>query len=99
LIKTGSSLRLDRLTYEIDVHVRFVSLARILILPKDRCIGWVPENAIPGDAITVLTGARIPIVLRPREDGYTVVGDAYVQGIMDGEAMTDDTELEYLTLA
>ncbi|KAK8075525.1 hypothetical protein PG997_010188 [Apiospora hydei] len=41
----------------------------------------------PGDIVTLLWGIRSPIILRPRNDdaiggGYTFLGDAYVDGIM-----------------
>jgi hypothetical protein len=102
LVKPGSSgflgLQLDGPADAFNVSSALVSWERIFVLTKDRRMGWVPENAIPGDVIAMLTGARVPIVLRPEEGGYTVIGDAYVHGIMDGEAMRDDSELEYLTL-
>lgn len=42
-----------------------------------------------GDFLCVLLGCRVPVVLRPCEStrGYYLVGDAYVQGLMDGEAL------------
>ena len=35
-------------------------------------------------------GADVPYILRACEDGYDLVGECYVQGIMDGEAMEMD---------
>jgi hypothetical protein len=62
-------------------------------------IGPVPINTRKGDVVALFTGGRVPIILRP-ETGkhYTVVGDAYVHGIMNGEAMRDLSELEYIEL-
>lgn len=55
---------------------------------KDGMLGWGPDQVREGDAICVLDGASVPFVLRPVEGGrFKVVGDAYVSGIMDGEAM------------
>ena len=56
-------------------------------------IGWVPKNSVVGDVVAVLTGGTMPIVLRPHNGYYTVVGDAYVHGIMDGEALPLSTTL------
>jgi len=43
----------------------------------------------PGDIVTLLWGVGSPIILRPRDwqdgGGFTFVGDAYVDGIMQGE--------------
>jgi hypothetical protein len=46
-----------------------------------------------GDVVAVLTGGTMPIVLRPHNGYYTVVGDAYIHGIMDGEALPLSTTL------
>ena len=62
-------------------------------------IGLLPELGESGDLVAVLTGGRVPIILKPQKDGYlTVVGDANVRGIMDGEAMPDVSDLEYREL-
>ncbi|KAK6860161.1 heterokaryon incompatibility protein-domain-containing protein [Apiospora arundinis] len=39
-----------------------------------------------GDLIVVLMGCMTPFVLRPAGDGYLLVGDCYVHGIMQGQA-------------
>ncbi|KAL2163257.1 hypothetical protein VTH06DRAFT_5313 [Thermothelomyces fergusii] len=41
-----------------------------------------------GDVVCVLYGTTVPYVLRPRPDGaMSLVGDAYIHGVMDGEAL------------
>jgi hypothetical protein len=43
-----------------------------------------------GDQIWVLVGASVPFVLRPLDGGkYRLMGEAYVHGIMHGEAVSD----------
>lgn len=58
---------------------------------KTECgkIGIVPQQAVPGDLVTVLHGCRVPIVLRKIENTfkYQLVGDCYIDGIMFGEAV------------
>jgi len=53
-------------------------------------VGMGPGHARPGDAVVLLPGAETPYVIRPRPDNglnhYEVVGEAYCDGIMDGEA-------------
>jgi hypothetical protein len=67
-------------------------------------MGWCPENCIPGDFVTVLEGGPVPIILRPTagDEQYVVVGDAYIHGIMDGEAFdictNSDLRVEGLVL-
>ncbi|KAG4428186.1 hypothetical protein IFR05_016330 [Cadophora sp. M221] len=51
--------------------------------------GLGPEILKKGDLCCVLFGACVPIVLRPIEEGYKLVGEAYIQGVMKGEAVTE----------
>ena len=53
-------------------------------------IGMVPRSAAAGDIVCVLYGGRVPFVLRPCEKGYTLIGECYIHGLMDGEAMDMD---------
>lgn len=58
-------------------------------------LGWVPDNMYgndenqvrKGDKIAVLFGCSTPIVIRPHGNCFQVLGEAYVQGFMDGEAL------------
>ncbi|KAF2097552.1 HET-domain-containing protein [Rhizodiscina lignyota] len=48
----------------------------------------VPDAAEPGDLLCILFGAQTPFVLRPFKPGvYRLIGECYVHGVMDGEAM------------
>ncbi|GJC89890.1 heterokaryon incompatibility protein 6, OR allele [Colletotrichum liriopes] len=66
----------------------------------ERRLGWcengwlalLPEATCKGDKIVLAEGGRVPLVLRPNGDGYnTFVGEAYVHGIMNGEAFDQST--------
>jgi hypothetical protein len=46
----------------------------------------VPEETRKGDKISVIKGSEVPIILRSGEKGYSMTGECYVRGIMDGEA-------------
>lgn len=49
-----------------------------------------PDAMDEGDAVVVLHGGRTPFILRRRQDGgdgWTLVGECYVHGIMNGEAL------------
>ena len=39
------------------------------------------------DKIFVLFGGSMLYVLRPKDDKYILIGECYVHGLMDGEAM------------
>lgn len=58
-------------------------------------IGLAPWNAREGDVVAVLLGGKMPYLLRPRGSDctdYTFVGETYVHGLMEGEAMDPDTD-------
>jgi hypothetical protein len=58
-------------------------------------IGWAPDNIYgnddaqtkTGDLIAILFGCSTPLVIRPMGACFQVVGEAYVQGLMDGEGL------------
>ncbi|KAM0254725.1 hypothetical protein ACHAQJ_006507 [Trichoderma viride] len=56
--------------------------------PKD-LFGLAPRETKEGDLVCILFGCTVPVVLRPMKDPefYQLVGEAYVHGVMDGEAM------------
>jgi len=60
--------------------------------------GLVPDTAAVGDVVVVFEGAKFPYVLRKCEDEveekYTLVGEAYVHGIMYGEFAEQPKESE-----
>ncbi|KAJ4988557.1 heterokaryon incompatibility protein [Stagonosporopsis vannaccii] len=71
---------------------------RRFIFTQEGRMGLVPVHAREGDVVAVLTGGHVPIILRTGNGFYTVVGDSFVQGIMDGQAMRDAGKLDYIEL-
>jgi len=61
---------------------------RKLFATEKGYLGLGPAASTPGDIIAVIFGLNAPLVLRASGvDEYQIVGEAYVHGIMDGEAM------------
>ncbi|KAF7535762.1 hypothetical protein G7054_g5142 [Neopestalotiopsis clavispora] len=52
-------------------------------------LGLGPRITQPGDFVCLLAGATTPIILRPCDKGYKVIGESYVFGIMQGEAWNE----------
>jgi hypothetical protein len=68
-------------------------------ISKKGYIGMAPEFANPGDAICIIFGAIAPYILRRHPDKrYELMGETYVHGIMDGEAMQMGLEEEEFCL-
>ncbi|WPH00749.1 Hypothetical protein R9X50_00357900 [Acrodontium crateriforme] len=60
---------------------------RVLFASSTGYVGLVPYGTKPGDLVFVIRGAEVLFVLRPHQDAYELIGEAYVQGVMDGEAL------------
>ncbi|TVY91155.1 Heterokaryon incompatibility protein 6,OR allele [Lachnellula willkommii] len=68
---------------------------RRLMTTKNGYLGWAPDNIYggdeeqtrSGDLVAIVFGCSTPMIIRPMGKWFLVVGEAYVQGIMDGEAM------------
>ena len=81
-----------------DAYTRFrkVVTERQFVTTEGGRFGWVPDTASGsredqvqrGDSFVVVLGCSVPLVVRRCLDGtYQVLGDGYVQGFMDGEAL------------
>ena len=89
--------RLDAAKFcgEIDAKAR----GRKPFVTKNGHLGLGLGHVEPGDAIAVLIGCQVPFVLRKSVGGrYQIVGEAYVDGIMDGEAVVGREILGILEL-
>ena len=60
---------------------------RVFVTTSTGFIGLTPHGTQEGDLIYIIMGFDIPFVLRPYEDGYELIGEAYIQGIMHGEVV------------
>ncbi|KAI0861412.1 HET-domain-containing protein [Xylaria cubensis] len=73
-------------------------LDRRFFLSEKGYIGLAPDNVNEGDMICVLAGGRLPLILRDASTtSKRLVGDAYVHGIMDGEAVAEVNEESFQT--
>lgn len=73
--------------FTVDFQLR--SLPRSFLCTDRGFIGIGPKVARKGDQCWVLSGAKVPFILRPRASNshYKILGEAYIHGIMRGEAM------------
>ncbi|KAF2267312.1 hypothetical protein CC78DRAFT_614253 [Lojkania enalia] len=91
----------------IDVFrgVERMVMERRFMLTKNGCFGWAPDDAYDdtdvnqvrvGDLIAIVFGCSTPLVIRRSAEHFQIVGEAYVEGMMDGAALRliDDCECE-----
>jgi hypothetical protein len=80
--------KLERDFDDISESFRVAYSCRRLFRTKKNYLGIAAESIGKGDAVWVLAGAAVPLVLRPVEDGgWKLVGETYVHGIMNGEVV------------
>jgi hypothetical protein len=99
-------LSLPLLHLEVDSAAYFVACLdmsllrnRKFVTTKKGYFGMAPLMAEPTDEIFVVAGCTVPLLLRPvGNERYHLVGECYVQGIMEGEAVKDDSEWDRITL-
>ncbi|KAF2818345.1 hypothetical protein CC86DRAFT_413998 [Ophiobolus disseminans] len=71
---------------------------------SETLIGLGPPKTQEGDVIAILYGCSVPVILRPMRDasspqGYDFIGEAYIYGKMDGEAMFQSyLEMDFILL-
>jgi hypothetical protein len=77
--------RLDTLfTYQLALSAKGRSYCRT----SDGRVGWVPKHSKVGDKMCLLFGGKVLHTLRADGDGrYQLIGEAYVQGLMQGEGL------------
>lgn len=73
---------------ELNKAISSATLFRSWCLTREGYVGLMPQESRETDLIYILEGARTPFVLRRMEgsEDYMLVGEAYVHGLMHGEA-------------
>jgi hypothetical protein len=62
-------------------------LNRKFIVTSKGHVGIGPVETQPGDLISVIFGGGVPYILRTQESSFLFVGESYIHGLMDGEAV------------
>jgi hypothetical protein len=64
----------------------FRTLNRSFFRTQKGYMGLGPNVIEIGDLVCILFGGHVPFILRPKNGYFLLVGEAYVHGIMEGEA-------------
>ena len=88
-LKSLESRRPHRIYRETQIAYKAAVRNRIFGVTAKRYMGLLPRGTQIGDLVCVFNGAPTPCVLRRRldNDGYLLLGECYVHGIMDGEIL------------
>jgi hypothetical protein len=79
------------------------SMRRRFMTTDKGYMGWAPGNMYGGPIdqvrqgylIVIVLNCSTPLAVRPHGDTFQVLGEAYMDGLMDGEAMRDLTDGQY----
>jgi hypothetical protein len=66
-----------------EVAFNQFAVGRKFFRSKEGFIGWLPTAAEEGDVLCLFKNYWLPFVIRKGQDGYTLIGEAYVHGVMD----------------
>ena len=84
---------------DFETTFELAAYGRNFCIFDDGRAGWVPKAAEVGDRIAIFLGVTVPILLRPRGNGYIILGEAYVHEMRDGQAFEGpDVHIETITL-
>ena len=82
-------------------QLKEVARGRRPLLASGGYLGIGPCETEQGDLVFILLGSDTPYVLRrhSQDDTLRLIGEAYVHGIMDGEAMEGNPAIETIALS
>ncbi|PWY96198.1 hypothetical protein BO94DRAFT_541042 [Aspergillus sclerotioniger CBS 115572] len=79
---------------EFGLELFVFSRTRSFSTTGDGYFCLTPLHTQEGDSIVLIKGGRTPFVVREKGGNYTLVGEAYVHGLMQGEAFDEKNVLE-----
>ncbi|KAH6694338.1 heterokaryon incompatibility protein-domain-containing protein [Leptodontidium sp. MPI-SDFR-AT-0119] len=81
-------------------QLRVVAQGRRPLLASGNYLGIGPRETEQGDLVFILLGADTPYILRRRSQDETLhlIGEAYMYGVMDGEAMEGSPVIEEIAI-
>ncbi|KAE9375893.1 HET-domain-containing protein [Stipitochalara longipes BDJ] len=62
---------------------------RRFLVTENGYMGLAPLDAESGDIVFIIPGVSVPFVLREEDGGFRLIGECYVQNVMDGEVMVN----------
>jgi hypothetical protein len=105
----GGSVRPTKAIYDQDFGLTFEQLFFShwynydFAITRRGLMAWVPQGSLPGDVLCFFNGVDVPFSLRPAESQgssgqHYLIGDAYIHGLMHGEAKEPNVEAEWLNI-
>lgn len=86
---------------DIEESFRIAYFRRRLFRTAQGYFGIASQSIVPGDRVWVLAGARVPFVLKAADvdgESWQLVSEAYVHGVMHGDASAGEISLRRICL-
>lgn len=90
-MQQSTQTQIDQRDFE-NSHSQWTQ-GRQFAVTEQGLMGWVPLAARVGDNVGLFAGCRVPFVMRAFREGYKIVGDTYMHGMMDGEGEASEGEM------
>lgn len=84
-IQKGMDVHPAQVEQDLRHAIQFLHFSRRMMMTEEGYVGMAHAQSRIGDSIALLQGASVPIILRPCDGSYKVIGEAYVHGLMEGE--------------
>jgi hypothetical protein len=72
---------------EIMGAARTASWGRTLFRTTSGYVGMGPKGMLENDMVCIIYGCKMPIILRRKKGGDSLIGEAYVYEMMNGQAI------------
>jgi hypothetical protein len=84
---------------QVEMILEACRRRRFLIIDAEY-MGLAPLEAESGDFVFIIPGVSVPFVMREENGGFRLVGECYVQNVMDGEVIEglDASQLEEIII-
>ena len=99
-LEAANDLKIKALHRKLGPEIIGRSLGRLPFITSKGHLVISSEHVRTGDVVALVKGLQVPLILRRRTNTgkYELISEAYVDGIMDGEA-ADDTKFASVELA
>jgi Heterokaryon incompatibility protein (HET) len=86
--KQGAEYHVSQPEFRFPIAALGASRGRCFFITKGKSMGSGPAAAQARDSVCIMYGQPTPFILRrnPDQSTYRLIGEAYVNGVMDGEA-------------
>jgi hypothetical protein len=80
--------------FQLSVIVDQLTSYRKTVKTTNEYIGLASSETLSGDKVCIINGGQLPFILGEEDGHYLLMGECYIHGIMDGEAV-DAFELAF----